>query len=307
MRIALPTLAGLSAMHGLVPPHPGPLIAIAALGANLGVTLAFGVLVAIPTIILAGPVFSRWGAKWVPVGAPELFVVDERDEQRKRPSFIAALSSILLPVVLMLAKALADIIDPKSTAPWKVALDFLGTPVIALTAALLVGFLLLGVGGGMDRKALQTTLTASLPPIAGILLIVGAGGGFKQVLVDTGIGSVIADFAQSSGISVLLLAWLVAVLIRVATGSATVATVTAAGIMAPLAAHLSTPMVALMVLAIGAGSVFLSHVNDAGFWLVKEFLGLSIPQTFKTWSVLECIVSVTGLAGVLIISIFVVG
>jgi GntP family gluconate:H+ symporter len=307
MRIALPTLAGLSAMHGLVPPHPGPLIAIAALGANLGVTLAFGVLVAIPTIILAGPVFSRWGAKWVPVGAPELFVVDERDEQRKRPSFIAALSSILLPVVLMLAKALADIIDPKSTAPWKVALDFLGTPVIALTAALLVGFLLLGVGGGMDRKALQTTLTASLPPIAGILLIVGAGGGFKQVLVDTGIGSVIADFAQSSGISVLLLAWLVAVLIRVATGSATVATVTAAGILAPLAAHLSTPMVALMVLAIGAGSVFLSHVNDAGFWLVKEFLGLSIPQTFKTWSVLECIVSVTGLAGVLIISIFVGG
>jgi GntP family gluconate:H+ symporter len=233
--------------------------------------------------------------------------VDERDEQRKRPSFIAALSSILLPVVLMLAKALADIIDPKSTAPWKVALDFLGTPVIALTAALLVGFLLLGVGGGMDRKALQTTLTASLPPIAGILLIVGAGGGFKQVLVDTGIGSVIADFAQSSGISVLLLAWLVAVLIRVATGSATVATVTAAGILAPLAAHLSTPMVALMVLAIGAGSVFLSHVNDAGFWLVKEFLGLSIPQTFKTWSVLECIVSVTGLAGVLIISIFVGG
>ncbi len=308
MRIALPTLAGLSAMHGLVPPHPGPLIAIDALGANLGITLAFGVLVAIPTIVIAGPVFSKWGAKWAPVPVPKLFVTeDERGETRKRPSFIAALASILLPVVLMLTKALSEVFAHDATDLWKTVIGFLGTPVIALTIALLAGFFLLGVGGGMNRAMLSKSLESSLPPIAGILLIVGAGGGFKQVLVDTGIGGVIAGFATGSGLSVLLIAWIVAVLIRVATGSATVATVTAAGILQPLAEQLSSPMLALMVLAIGAGSVFLSHVNDAGFWLVKEYLGLSISQTFKTWSVLECLVSITGLAGVMIISVFVGG
>ena len=316
MRIALPAIAGLSAMHGLVPPHPGPLVAIGALGANLGVTLAFGVLVAIPTIVLAGPVFSRFAAKWVPVDVPGLYLDPEGDAEgttgtgveRKRPSFAAAIISILLPVVLMLGKAVADITAPKSTAEWKTILDFLGTPAIALTIAVLAGFFLLGLPGGMNRKSLQTSMTAALPPIAGILLIVGAGGGFKQVLVDTGIGQVIASFAHgANGIGILLLAWFIAALIRVATGSATVATVTAAGIMVPLAAHLSTPMVSLLVLAIGSGSLFLSHVNDAGFWLVKEYLGLSIPQTLRSWTVLECIASVVGLAGTLVISVFVGG
>lgn len=159
----------------------------------------------------------------------------------------------------------------------------------------------------MNRTELQASLSSSLPPIAGILLIVGAGGGFKQVLVDTGIGGVVAQLAEGSGASALLLAWLVAVVIRVATGSATVATVTAAGILQPLTETMDGPMVALMVLAIGAGSVFLSHVNDAGFWLVKEYLGLSIGQTLKTWTVMECLVSVTGLAGVLLIGLFVGG
>lgn len=324
MRVALPTIAGLSAMHGLVPPHPGPLVAIAALGANLGVTLAFGVLVAIPTIILAGPVFSRWAAKWVPVDVPGLFLEGDPEEgrtgadateaghgqpvERKRPSFAGALISILLPVVLMLAKAFADIVAQNSTAEWKTILDFLGTPAIALTIAVLAGFFLLGIPGGMNRKSLQASMTAALPPIAGILLIVGAGGGFKQVLVDTGIGQVIASFAHgSNGVGILLLAWFIAALIRVATGSATVATVTAAGILVPVTAHLSTPMVSLLVLAIGSGSLFLSHVNDAGFWLVKEYLGLSIPQTLRSWTILECIASIVGLAGTLVIAVFVGG
>ncbi|MFE4467778.1 GntP family permease [Leifsonia sp. NPDC056824] len=315
MRVALPAIAGLSAMHGLVPPHPGPLVAIGALGANLGVTLAFGVLVAIPVIILAGPVFSRFAAKWVPVDVPGLFLGTEGDDEqdaaergRKRPSFALALISILLPVVLMLGKALADITASKSTAEWKLILDFLGTPAIALTIAVLAGFFLLGIPAGMNRTSLQASLTSSLPPIAGILLIVGAGGGFKQVLIDTGIGQVIASFAHgSNGIGILLLAWFIAALIRVATGSATVATVTAAGIMVPLAAHLSTPMVSLLVLAIGSGSLFLSHVNDAGFWLVKEYLGLSVPQTLRSWTVLECIASVVGLAGTLVIALVIGG
>nr|WP_208382397.1 gluconate:H+ symporter [Microbacterium ulmi] len=309
MKIAIPTLAGLSAMHGLVPPHPGPLIAIDALGANLGLTLAFGVIVAIPTIIVAGPLFSTFAARWAPVPVPAMFVTPEDDgvdaAQRPRPSFVAALSAILLPVVLMMVKALADIIAPDAEGTWKVVLDFIGTPAIALLITVIYGIFVLGAGGRMNRTTVAKSLESSLPPIAGILLIVGAGGAFKQVLIDTGIGEVITRAVLDSGISVLLLGWVVAVLVRVATGSATVATVTAAGLMTPVAATLAGPEVALLVLAIGAGSVFLSHVNDAGFWLVKQYLGTSLPQNFKTWTVLECLISVVGLAGVLLLDLVV--
>ncbi len=307
MKIAIPTLAGLSAMHGLVPPHPGPLAAIDILGANLGVTLAFGVLVAIPAVIVAGPLFSNLAARWVRVPVPDLFVTaeDEGEQQTRRPSFAATLTSILLPVVLMLLRAVADIVAPGSTDPVKLVIDFLGTPVIALLLAVIVGFFLLGRGAGFGRAELAKSVGSSLGPIAGILLIVGAGGGFKQVLVDTGIGDVIANLNADSGLSIQFLAWLVAVVIRVATGSATVATITAAGILQPLTEGLDPAMTALLVLAIGSGSVFLSHVNDAGFWLIKEYFGLSIPQTLKSWTVLECLISVVGLLGVLAVSVFV--
>jgi gluconate:H+ symporter, GntP family len=310
MKIAIPTLAGLSAMHGLVPPHPGPLIAISTLGANLGLTLAFGVIVAIPTVIVAGPLFSGFAAKWAPVPVPDLYVTAEDEGQdpaarSARPSFGASLFCILLPVVLMLAKALADVIAPDSEGPIKTLLDFVGTPIIALLLAVIVGMLVLGRGGKMDRKAIAATLESSLPPIAGILLIVGAGGAFKQILIDTGIGDVITQFVTGSGSAVLIVGWVVAALVRVATGSATVATVTAAGLMTPVAATLAGPEVALLVLAIGAGSLFLSHVNDAGFWLVKQYLGTDMPQTFKTWTVLECLISVVGLIGVLLLNLVV--
>ena len=308
MRIAIPTLAGLSAMHGLVPPHPGPLTAVGTLGANLGITLGFGVLVAIPTVILAGPVFSTFAARWAPVSVPALYVTAE-DEGKKaegpRPSFGAALTAILFPVVLMLAKALADVIIPTSKGFGKTTLDFLGTPAIALLLAVILGVIVLGRGGQMNRSAIAKSLEEGLPPIAGILLIVGAGGGFKQVLIDTGIGNVITKAVVGSGLSVLLLAWIVAVLVRVATGSATVATVTAAGLLTPVAATLPTAEVALMVLAIGSGSLFLSHVNDAGFWLVREYFGMSVRDTFRTWSIMETIVSVVGLVCVLVVSLVV--
>ena len=309
MKIAIPTLAGLSAMHGLVPPHPGPLVAISTLNANLGLTLAFGVIVAIPTVIVAGPLFSGLAAKWAPVPVPNLFVTREDQGEDPnagpRPSFAAALFSVLLPVILMMAKALSDVIAPDSTGPVKSLLSFLGTPTIALLLAVIVGIFVLGRGGRMDRQAIQESLESSLPPIAGILLIVGAGGAFKQVLIDTGIGDVISRFVIGSGISVLFLGWLVAVLVRVATGSATVATVTAAGIMTPVAATMPQPEVALLVLAVGSGSVFLSHVNDAGFWMVKQYMGTDIPQTFKTWTVLECLILVVGLVGVLLLDLVV--
>lgn len=307
IRIAIPALAGLSVMHGLVPPHPGPLVAVSALGANLGLTLAIGVLVAIPTVIISGPVFSKFASRWVSVPVPALFITTEDmgvgETQTKRPSFLITLSGILLPVVLMLGKSIADATAPGSTAPLNATLDFLGTPMIALGLAVIYAMIVFGRGGGMDRAAISKSLADSLPPIAGILLIVGAGGGFKQVLIDTGIGGVIANAVSGSSISVLLLAWIVAALVRVATGSATVATVTAAGILAPVAAGLTGTDLSLMVLAIGSGSLFLSHVNDAGFWLVKEYLGTTVGQTLKTWTVMESLISVTGLAGVLLLNI----
>ena len=314
MKIAIPTLAGLSAMHGLVPPHPGPLTAVGTLGANLGITLGLGVLVAIPTVIIAGPLFSTFAARWAPVGVPDLFGTGEdaadpearvQADAKPRPSFAVALTAILLPVVLMLAKALADVIAASSKGLGKQLLDFLGNPPIALLLAVIAGVFLLGGGAKMTKSDLAHTLETALPPIAGILLIVGAGGGFKQVLIDSGIGDVITKAVIGSGLSVLLLAWVVAALVRVATGSATVATVTAAGLLAPVAATLEPTHVALMVLAIGSGSLFLSHVNDAGFWLVKQYLGTSVSQTFKTWSLMECLLSVTGLLGVLLLSVIV--
>jgi GntP family gluconate:H+ symporter len=353
LRVGIPALAGLSAMHGFVPPHPGPLAAVGALKADLGLTLGLGVLVAIPTVVVAGPLFGKLAARWVDAPVPELFLgqptgtrpdgaardpgaagdpgpgqdgsrrpsgrsdagpgrvsgrtaTDTRavaDPALRRPSFGVTLTTVLLPVILMLGKAVADVVDEKGTGAPKRALDFLGTPLVALLIAVLVAMITLGSGAGLDRTRLSKVVEQSLPPIAGILLIVAAGGGFKQVLVDSGISKLIASWVQGSTISPLLLAWFVAVLIRLATGSATVATVTTAGILAPVTSTLSTSHVSLLVLAIGAGSLFFSHVNDAGFWLTKEYFGLSVGQNIKSWSVMETIISVTGIALVLGLSV----
>ena len=303
IKVGIPALAGLSAMHGLVPPHPGPLVAIDALKANLGLTLGLGVLVAIPTVAIAGPLFARFAGRWVDVPAPTMYETRE-NALDPRPSFAVTLFAVLTPVVLMLGKALADILAGKDN-PVRTVLDFVGTPLIALLIAVIVGMFTLGRGARMGTKELAKSLEQALPPIAGIILIVAAGGGFKQTLVDTGIGKLVATWVQGSGLSVLLLAWLVAVLIRLATGSATVATVTASGILAPLATGMAPTHVSLLVLAIGAGSVFFSHVNDAGFWLVKEYFGLSVGQTLKSWSLMETVLSVTGLVFVLLLGLVV--
>ncbi|MFD7289506.1 gluconate:H+ symporter [Streptomyces sp. NPDC059863] len=304
MRIGVPALAGLSVMHGLIPPHPGPLVAIDALGANLGVTLALGVVVAIPTVIIAGPLFSRYAARWVDIPAPDAMVPQRTsDDLKTRPSFVATVSTVLLPVVLMLGKALVDIVvdDPENTVQ-RVA-DVVGSPLIALLAAVLVGIFTLGRAAGFTKDRISSTVEKSLAPIAGVLMIVGAGGGFKQTLIDSGVGQMVLDISKDWSIPALLLAWLIAVAIRLATGSATVATISAAGLVAPLAADMSTTHAALLVLAIGAGSLFFSHVNDAGFWLVKEYFGMSVGQTLKTWSVMETIISVVGLGCVLLLSL----
>ena len=313
MRIAIPALAGLSVLHGLVPPHPGPLIAISAVKAELGTTLALGILVAIPTVIICGPLFSRLAAKWVPVGAPA--VAGGIDTQhgadmeglKRQPTFLVTLLTIIFPVVLMLLKAVVDIIwpDPKTAPPVRIFLDFVGQPLVAMTLAVLLAIITFGYAVGFSGSRITSKVGASLGPIAAILLIVGAGGGFKQTLIGAGVGDAVKKWAEGTNMSVLVLGFIVAVALRLATGSATVATVTAAGIVAPLASSLTPTHAALLALAIGAGSLFLSHVNDAGFWLVKELFGLTVGQTFKTWSVMETLISVVGFGFVMLLSLII--
>lgn len=291
--VGIPALAGLSALHGLVPPHPGPLIAIDALGADLGITLGLGLLVAIPTVIISGPVAARIMVRWVPIKAGAPLGAQSRVEAEKRPSFVASIAVVLLPVILMLGRTIVETLAGESTGSWIYqGAVFLGQPIVALLLTVLVAILVFAVIPGRSAEEVSSMVGASLGPIAGILLIVGAGGGFKQTLVDSGIADIIAAWIEQATVPALVAGWLVAVAVRLATGSATVATITAAGIMAPLAGQMPPLEAALLVLAIGAGSVFLSHVNDAGFWLVKEYFGMSVGQTFKTWSLMETLLSV---------------
>jgi len=301
MRIAIPGLAGLSALHGLIPPHPGPLIAISAVNANLGLTLALGLAIAIPSVAICGPLFSLVAARWVPVGAPEhaggVDTTATQDPEVKRPpSFGVTLATVLFPVVLMLGKALTDIIwtSADNPPPVRVLFDFIGEPLVALTLAVLLAMVTFGYAVGFSGATIGSKVCASVGPIAAVMLIVGAGGGFKQTLIGAGVGDAVAKWANGSSISVAALGYLLAVALRLATGSATVATTTAAGIVASLAGGLSEPHAALLALAIGCGSLFFSHVNDAGFWLVKELFGLSVGQTLATWSVMETLLSLVG-------------
>jgi GntP family gluconate:H+ symporter len=335
LAVGIPALAGLSVLHGLVPPHPGPLVAIAALDADLGRTLLFGLIAAIPCVIIAGPVFGTWISRRLDLPIPALQGSGTADrpgsgptrpgtdlgnptgtEQstatavtrtaveeppRRLPNLGATIFTILLPVLLMLLRAIGELtLDEENGL--RSALDLIGTPVIALLAGVIVGMFTLGTAVGFGRERISSVTGGSLPAIAGILLIVAAGGGFKQVLIDAGVGDLVGRAADNLNLNALVLGWLVAVGIRLATGSATVATITAAGIVAPLAAGLDSNTVALLALAIGAGSLFFSHVNDAGFWLVKEYFGMTVGQTIKSWSVMETIISVVGLLTVLAIS-----
>lgn len=304
--LGVPALAGLSALHALVPPHPGPLIAVDALQANLGLTLALGLLVAVPVVAIAGPLSAKIMATWVPIPAPAAAAeADKEEDAGPKPSAVRGLTVVLLPVVMMLSRTIVESTGVDEGSAVYKTFEFLGEPIVALLATVLVGMTLLGFFQGRTAKEVSDTVGASFGPIASVILIVGAGGGFKQTLVDTGVADIIGDWVQDAPVSTLVAGWLVAVFIRLATGSATVATVTAAGIMAPLAEGMPSVEVALLVLAIGAGSVFFSHVNDAGFWLVKEYFGMTVPQTLKTWSLMETVLSVTALIVVLLVNLIV--
>jgi gluconate:H+ symporter, GntP family len=294
--IAIPALAGMTTLHALLPPHPGPLIAVSALHADLGITLGLGFIVALPAVVLAGPLYGSWLSRRMHVDEPEdlgkLFT--SHDPQLAPPSFGVALLTILLPAILMLCRTVAKLMLAPHTLAFTV-LDFLGEPLIALGLTVLFAIVALGWSRGMTRERVGGILRKSLPPIAGLLLTIGAGGGLKQALVLAGISTTISKIAVGAHLPLLLLAWLIAVALRQATGSATVATTATAGIVAPVVAGLSTTHNSLMALAIGAGSVFFCQVNDAGFWMVREYFGLQLKQTVYVWSILQTIVSVVGL------------
>jgi GntP family gluconate:H+ symporter len=295
--LMLAALSGLSVVHALVPPHPGPLIAIGALGANLGRTLAYGLLVAVPTAILAGPLFAKFAVRNVSLAAstplPTVF-------EGGRVPVWRALLVVLLPVLLIIAGQVEALL-PSDLAPRLAWLSVASNPVLALLIACLAALPLL-FGRRMGEPAVQEAIwLETMKPVGAILLAIGAGGALKQVLVSTGFSELLARLATSGSLSPILLGWSIAVAIRLATGSATVATITAAGIM-PGAMVASSVSPEWTVLAIGAGSLFFSHVNDPGFWLVKSYLGTDTPTTFRTWSVMETIISVVGLAFVFALS-----
>jgi len=302
LKVAIPALAGMTTLHALMPPHPGPLIAVSALHADLGMTMLLGFCIAVPAVILAGPLYGIWLSKRLDVKEPAeigaLFTA--KVETRRKPSFAISLLIILLPVLLMLGSTLAKVaMAPQSTLA--ITLKFLGDPLIALGLAVIAAVICLGWSIGMARDQVGSVLRKSLGPIAMLLLTIGAGGGLKQTLLEAGISDTISKVATGANMSYVLLAWLIAVALRQATGSATVATTTTAGILAPLMAGLATTQASLVALAIGAGSVFFCHVNDAGFWMVREYFGLQLKQTIWVWSVLQTIVSVVGLIGTLLL------
>jgi GntP family gluconate:H+ symporter len=306
VKVGIPLVAGLSVVHGMVPPHPAAMLAITAYHADIGRAIVYAILVGLPTAALAGPIYATWIAPRIQLPARNE-MADQlvgAAESRAMPGFGISLFTVLLPVVLMLLASTADVaFDVES--PIRRALDFVGSPIVALLLALLFSFWSLGFRQRFTRDQLLKFAGDCLAPTATILLVIGAGGGFNRVLLDSGVGKAIADTAAQSHASPLLLAWTIAALIRVATGSATVAMTTAAGIVAPVAAATPGTSPELLVLATGAGSLVLSHVNDSGFWLIKEFFNMTVTQTLKTWTVAETIIGVAGLAFTLLLGLLV--
>ena len=302
LSLALPLVAGLSASHGLVAPHPGPIAAIERLGADPGKSIVYGILAGLPAMVIAGPIFTRFvalrHAAELKLGPTTAGIAPHAPHA---PSAPVAVLMILAPVLLMLSATIADatLVGGHPLRRW---IDFCGAPSIAMLIVTLSAYSVFGTRCGRSMKQLAEATEAALLPLASVLLIVGAGGGFGRVLDRAGAGQALAASAAGLQVSPLLIGWVVAALLRVAVGSATVAITTAASLVAPVAAAVPGTSRELLVVALGAGSLIASHVNDGGFWLVKEYLGLSVGETLRTWTVIETILSVGALLVVLLLS-----
>lgn len=299
--VGMPMAAALSVTHGFLPPHPGPTAIAVIFNADIGLTLVYGIILAIPTIILAGPVFASF-LRGIKANPPEGLYKIKKFKEDELPGYGISLFTALVPILLMAVASLINVFLPDSS-PIKPVITFVGDPVIALLVAVLVAIFTLGLNRGKTMPEVMQVISNSITGIAMILLIIGGGGALKQVLVDSGVGTYIADLGKESNFSPLVLAWSISALLRVCLGSATVAGLTAAGIVLPVMQSTGANP-ELMVLATGAGSLMLSHVNDPGFWMFKEYFGLTLPQTFSSWTLMETIVSVMGLLGVLLLNVF---
>ncbi|HVF81853.1 MAG TPA: gluconate:H+ symporter [Flavisolibacter sp.] len=296
--LAIAMCSALSVTHGFLPPHPGPTAVAAIFKADVGKTLIYGLFVAVPALLVAGIIFPQWIKKMKATPPPGLFTM-EVYEQKSLPPFSASLLTALLPVLLMGATTGSELLLPHGNYFYRL-LKFMGDPGIAMLIAVLFALVVLGAARRKSIKTLMDRSAISLQAVTPIFLIIAAGGAFKQVLLDSGTGTAITAYFQQSALSPLLLGWVVATVIRIAIGSATVAALTAAAIVQPLlAADAVQPE--LMVLSIGAGSLMCSHVNDSGFWMFKEYFGLSLADTFRSWTVMETIVGIMGLLGVLVL------
>ena len=315
----LPLLAGLSMTHAFLPPHPGPVAAAGLLHVQLGWVLLMGIICGVPSV-LAAWVYAAWIGRRIFVPVPQDMVeaaeeakqavVEEQRAQgvepREEPVPLGTVIGIIgTPLVLILAATFSSIVLDPSTL--RSVIEFFGSPFVALTIALLLAYYLLGIRRGWSRKSLETVSTSSLKPVGNILLVVGAGGIFGAVLKASGVAQALSDTFHDVGLPIIVLAYLISLVLRVAQGSATVAIVTTAGIVAPLLTEgdHSQAFVALVIMAISAGSIFASHVNDGGFWMVAKYFGISERDTLRTWTFLESVLSVAGFAVAAVVSLFV--
>lgn len=302
LHIGIPMAASLSVTHGYLPPHPGPTSIAVLYKADIGLTLMYGLVVAIPAIILAGPVFTRFLKKYK-ASPPEGLAAPRVFTEEEMPGFGVSVFTAIFPVLLMAIGTMTELLLSEDFVLYQFLL-FIGDPTIALLLSVLLAIYTLGLSRGKKIDEIMSTLTRSITSIAMIMLIIGGGGALKQILVDSGVGQYITTLVKAFNLSPLVLAWGIAAFLRVCLGSATVAAITTAGIVLPVIGATGVSP-ELMVLSTGAGSLMFSHVNDPGFWMFKEYFSLSITETIATWSIMETIVSVVGLLGVLGLSLII--
>ncbi|MGG6309273.1 GntP family permease [Paenibacillus macerans] len=310
--LGIPMAAALLATHGFLPPHPGPTAIAGEYGADIGTVLLYGIIVAIPAVILAGPVYTRLAKKIVPGAFNKTGNIDSLGEQKafkleETPGFGISVLTSMFPVILMSVATIIKMVQTSSGAEDNAffsVVNLIGNASTSMLISLVLAIYTMGIARKIPIKNVMNSCAVSISHIGMMLLIIGGGGAFKQVLIDGGVGSYVAELFQGSNMSPILLAWIVAAILRVSLGSATVAALSTAGLVLPLLGQYDVNL-ALVVLATGAGSSICSHVNDAGFWMIKEYFGLSMKETFGTWTVLSTIVSVVGLGSILLLSLVV--
>jgi len=310
--LGIPMTAALSVTHGFLPPHPGPTVIAGEYGANIGEVLLYGFIIAVPTVFLAGPVFTKIAKKLVPASFTKTGSIASLGDQKtfkleETPGFGISVFTALLPVILMSIATIITLLQKTigfEDNSFLAMIRFIGDAGTSMLISLMVAVYTMGLARKIPIKTVMESCTTAITHIGMMLLIIGGGGAFKQVLINGGVGDYVAELFKGTSLSPILLAWIIAAILRISLGSATVAALTTAGLVIPMLGQTDVNL-ALVVLATGAGSLIASHVNDAGFWMFKEYFGLSMKETFATWTLLETIISVAGLGFILLLSLFV--